>query len=145
MKNRFTKTLRVAHSLCLLGLCLSFAACPSVGERPTPVTPPASMPPDVVSITPTADSTGIGLDDMIEAEFTEQMNAESISGSTFLVRAGTVPVSGTVAYNSTTNTAIFDPKQSLAANTTYTARLDGMEDADGNELVTYIWTFKTGN
>ena len=54
------------------------------------------------------------------AAFSEAMNPATIDNSTFtLTGPGTTPVNGQVTYDTTSNSAIFTPGNSLATNTTY--------------------------
>ncbi len=74
------------------------------------------------------------------------MDASTINASTFTVSGGASGiVSGTVAYNGSTNTATFTPSAALASATAYTATITtGAADASGNGLTAnFAWTFTT--
>lgn len=90
----------------------------------------------------------------ITAVFSEDMDPNTISTSTFIVRGpGTTLVSGSVSYSF--RTAIFTPTVVLATSTTYTATITmAATDLAGNALAgnqaplpapsDYVWTFRTG-
>jgi hypothetical protein len=106
-----------------------------------------TTPPTVVSRTPASGATGVAVDTVVTATFSEAMNASTITTSSFTLRRGATPVSGSVSYNSGSYTATFDPAADLAYDTTYTASLStAITDAAGNPLAsTYSWSFTTGS
>ncbi len=99
-------------------------------------------------------TTGVALNTAINATFTEDMAAASLTGASFTVTGpGVTPVLGAVSYAQ--RTATFAPSAVLLANTTYTATLTtAVTDLAGNQLAgnqaalpaasAYIWTFTTG-
>ncbi len=105
---------------------------------------PDVTPPTVISTDPANLATGVALDKMITASFSEAMNSSTITTTSFTVQTGGSPVSGTVVYTGTT--ATFSPSANLAPNTTYTATITtAAQDLAGNPLVTnYAWSFTTG-
>src|SRR5580698_761063 len=72
------------------------------------------------------------------------MNPTTINTSTFTVKQGTTPISGTVTYSGLT--ATFTPSSALAPNTLFTATITtGAADLAGNPLVSsYVWSFRSG-
>ena len=68
----------------------------------------------------------------------------TINGSTFILKKGSQPVSGTVTYAGVT--ATFKPTAALAPNTVYTATITtGAKDLAGNALASdFVWSFTTG-
>jgi hypothetical protein len=107
-------------------------------------------PPTVVSVTPADLATGISVNTTISATFSEDMLASSISASSFTLTKGSVSVSGTVTYDSSTKKAIFTPSSPLDDSTTFTVKIlggsAGVKDAAaaGNPLATdKTWTFTT--
>jgi hypothetical protein len=83
----------------------------------------------------------------VTATFSGGMTASSITSSSFtLTPNGGSPVAATVTYDATTLKATLTPSATLAANTTYTGKLDTtVRGADGLALpVAYTWTFTTG-
>jgi hypothetical protein len=100
-------------------------------------------PPTVISTDPANVATGVALNKIITAIFSEAMNPSTITTTTFTVKIGTTPVSGTVTYAGTG--AIFTPASNFAVSTTYTATITiGAEDVAGNALASdYVWNFTT--
>jgi hypothetical protein len=105
-----------------------------VGESDT-------TPPTVASTSPASGATGVSLDTVAIATFSEAMDAATITTGSFTV-AG---VSGSVAYDSGSYTATFTPAADLAYETAYTASLStAVTDSAGNPLAsTYSWSFTT--
>jgi hypothetical protein len=86
----------------------------------------------------------------ITAKFSEDVDPTTISGTTFLLKAGSTSVAAAVTYDSATDTATLNPTSDLLPNTTYTATLKGgttgtvVKDRAGNALAgDYTWSFKT--
>jgi hypothetical protein len=106
---------------------------------------PDTTPPTVSSTSPAANATGVAVNTTVSATFSEAMNAVTITTSSFTLKAGSTPVSGSVSYNSSTYTATFTPSANLSYSTTYTATLStAITDAAGNPLASaYSWSFTT--
>lgn len=103
--------------------------------------------PTVSSTSPTHGATGVAVNKRIAATFSEGMNESSIVAAFAVAGPGATPVTGTVAYDVTSNIATFTPDFVLIQNTTYTATIttDGM-DLAGNALANeFAWIFTTGN
>jgi hypothetical protein len=100
--------------------------------------------PEVLSSSPAASATGVVTDTVITATFSEAMDASTITSSTFTLTINP-PVSGTVSYNSVTNTASFTPDADLEEITLYTATITaGVSDLAGNTLASdFVWRFTT--
>jgi hypothetical protein len=134
--------LRVA----VFGLAMLVAATAGCGKKDsTKITSPGldTTAPTVSSTNPTNGATGVAV---ITASFDEAMTVSTLTTSTFSVAGpGGAAVSGTISYNSSTNTARFTPASALAASTLYTATITvGAKDAAGNALaVNKVWTFTT--
>jgi hypothetical protein len=105
-----------------------------VGESDT-------TPPTVASTSPASGASGVSVETVVTATFSEAMDESTITTGSFTV-AG---VSGSVAYNSGSYTATFTPAADLAYDTTYTASLStAVTDTSGNPLAsTYSWSFTT--
>jgi len=97
----------------------------------------------VTSTDPANGATGVPLDQVITATFSEPMNRATITRNTFTLKQGGRTVAGTVTYVG--NTAIFTPINPLATNTTYTATISSRaKDLAGNGLAgNYVWSFST--
>jgi hypothetical protein len=103
--------------------------------------------PTVVSTIPANTATGVPLNQVLSATFSEAMNAATINSATFLLTGpGATAVAGQVVYATVGSTATFTPNLPLAANTLFTATITtGAMDLFGNALATnYVWTFTTG-
>ncbi|WP_347275227.1 Ig-like domain-containing protein [Candidatus Kuenenia sp.] len=100
-----------------------------------------STPPTVSATSPVSNATGVSVDSVITATFTEAMDPATITTATFTVGG----VTGTVSYNGTSNTATFTPTANLSYDTFYTATITtGVTDASGNAMLTdYTWNFTT--
>jgi hypothetical protein len=134
--------------------------------------------PRVVSTVPSNGATGVDPNANIKAKFSEAMKARSINTTTFYLLAGhftaaqlnsgctggpgplavavacPAPVAATVRYNADTKTAVLDPTAPLAANTEYTAVVEGTGDGDMKAVKDrgstpmardYIWHFTTAS
>ena len=101
-------------------------------------------PPTVVSTDPANNATGVDLNKVIAATFSEAMDPATITTTTFTLKHGTTPVLGTVTYAGAGVT--FTPTGNLTASTTYTATITtGATDLAGNALASdYVWSFTTG-
>ncbi|HEX6177321.1 MAG TPA: N,N-dimethylformamidase beta subunit family domain-containing protein, partial [Thermoanaerobaculia bacterium] len=113
--------------------------------------------PTVLTTAPAAGSSGSDPNASIEARFSEPLNADTVTGSTFqLLDPSGAAVSATVSYVSSTRTARLNPLDALLPLTTYTATLrgstGGIADVAGNLLASnspppatdYVWSFTTG-
>ena len=103
---------------------------------------PDGTPPSVTSTIPANAASDVAVNRKITATFSEDMNSSTLTSASFTV-TGPGPVSGTVTYVG--RTAVFTPSNSLASNTTYTARITtGAMDLAGNASQANAWTFTTG-
>ncbi len=106
--------------------------------------------PTVISTAPANGATGVGINQTVNATFSEAINPLTISTATFtLTGPGLTPVSGTVSYNVASNVATFTPASNLPPSATYTATIStAVQDTSGNALVSGAvpnsWTFTTG-
>ncbi len=105
-----------------------------------------------ISVTPNPadNATGVAVDSVITATFSEKMDTSTIMEGTFLVTTwvsviGEMPVSGEVTYNEETRKATFKPRNLLDADTQYVARLRmPITSLSGESLETdYEWKFNT--
>lgn len=104
-----------------------------------------STAPTVIDSAPANNATGVGLDSIITASFSEAINPASVKAANFTLKAGSTTIAGTVSYSGTNFAATFQPSEQLAVNTVYTASLTtGIADLAGNTLATaYSWSFTT--
>jgi len=105
---------------------------------------PDTIPPLVTFTSPLDTATGVAVNANILATFSEAMDPLTVTTSTFTLKQGTTPVSGTVTLAGLT--ATFNPASNLAASTAYTATITtGVKDLAGNALAAnFVWGFTTG-
>jgi hypothetical protein len=137
-----SRTLKMALVFCYIVLLV--AGCGGGGGG-NGSSVPDTTPPPAPSASPASGATDITIGAVISATFSEPMDASTITDSTFIL-SGIQPVSGTVGYNSGTNTATFTPFTDLDPMTTYTATITtGAKDLAGNALEQdFVWIFTTG-
>jgi len=110
----------------------------------------ATAPP-VASTDPASAATLVPVNQDVAATFTRAMDPATISALgtvTVVVTAGAVPVSGTVTYDTASQTVVFTPAAALTAGTQYTATISAAaKDLEGNALtagaVPNPWSFTT--
>jgi len=117
---------------------------------------PDTTPPVVAATSPLNGATGVNAANIITATFSEAMDPTTIGTPTFELRDATnALVAGTVAYDTSTRIAAFDPTTTLNYLTTYTAKIRGgtggaeggagVEDVAGNAMAAdFTWSFTTG-
>lgn len=99
--------------------------------------------PKVNTTDPANLATGVALNKVISATFSEAMNPTTISSSTFTLMNGTTLVAGAVNYAGTT--ATFTPTSNLLSGTTYKATItSAAKNPAGTSLANdYVWNFNT--
>lgn len=122
-----------------------------VGETPnfegvaTTFTTADVIAPTVTSVSPTNGSTAVPVNSTIQATFSEPMNTNTITSSTFYISTSGANINGTISYVTGTNTSVFTPAANLTSSATYTATLTTgiTDDSDNaNPLASnYTWTF----
>ena len=114
--------------------------------------------PTVILTVPAAGAVGVANNSRITATFNEDMNAATLSGTSFTLRNTTLgtAVAGSVSYSAAARTATFAPAAGvLADNTSFTATITkAATDLAGNALAgntaivpnagDHVWTFATG-
>ena len=128
--------------LTALGLVLALAACRSPSERPGG-SGGTAVAPTVVSLSPGEGAGSVPITGLVEAGFSSQMDPTSISTGTFKVMLKGQAVSGTVTLSADGKTATFKPAAALEAESTYSVKLTGMKDANGNLMADKSSTFQT--
>ena len=100
--------------------------------------------PTVISTDPANNATGVVLNKVIAATFSENMNPSTINATSFILMQGSTIVTGTVTYSG--STAFFKPNANLLSGTVYTATVTtGAKNLAGTSLANnYVWTFTTG-
>jgi predicted RNA-binding protein with TRAM domain len=109
----------------------------------TTVVAESATAPTVTSTDPANNDTGVALNKVIKATFSQAMNPATITGTTFTLKQGNNTVTGTVAYSG--NTASFTPNSTLSSGLVYTATITtGAKNTDGTALANnYVWNFTT--
>ncbi|MBS1932923.1 MAG: Ig-like domain-containing protein, partial [Bacteroidetes bacterium] len=108
-----------------------------------------TTPPTVSLVSPANASTSASVTTYISGTFSENLDATTVTSSTFTVKdASNNAIAGTVSYSSSTQTATFIPTGALLYSTVYTATLkggsSGIKDTYGNALASdYTWSFTT--
>jgi WD40 repeat protein len=116
----------------------------------TNATGPDTTAPTITSTSPANGATEVIPANALTATFSEAVDGATVNATTFELQAsGNIIAPATVAYNSATRTATLTPTNSLAASTSYTAKLKGgaggIKDLAGNALAAdYSWSFTTG-
>ena len=102
--------------------------------------------PTVTWVMPVQGVTGVYTDSVIKVGFSKPISSSTINSSTFMVSTGGVNVTGTISYNSGSQTAYFAPYAPLVQFGFFTATLTtGVKDTSGNPLLAnYTWTFTAG-
>ncbi len=105
-------------------------------------TPSGTFSPTVVSVTPSSGSPGNPVTVAPTATFSQAMTAGTGSFTVTAPNGSTVP--GSVTFNAAGTAATFTPTNSLAADTTYTATVSGVQNTFGTPMSSpYSWTFTT--
>jgi hypothetical protein len=99
--------------------------------------------PKVNSNDPANLATGVALNKVISAVFSEAMNSATITTSSFTLMLGTTSVAGAVTYSGTT--ATFTPTGNLLSGSTYTVTIStAAKNPAGTPLANdYVWSFST--
>jgi hypothetical protein len=106
--------------------------------------------PTLYSTLPASGAANVAIATTVRGTFSEAMDPTTITAATFqLAGPGGALVPASVAYETTTNTAVLTPSSALAAGTTYSATVlgggGGVKDTAGNSLASnYSWSFTTG-
>lgn len=99
--------------------------------------------PTVISTAPANQATGVALNEVVRATFSEAMAPGTITATSFTLKTGTTTVTGALSYTGTT--ASFTPANNLTANTTYTATITTAARSTNNVALAnnHVWTFTT--
>lgn len=99
--------------------------------------------PTVISTINADGAIGVAINTHVGATFSEDMDPETITTSTFTFKKGTTNVPGTLSYADAE--LVFVPASNLAASTLYTAAITtGAKDLAGNAMAAITWSFTTG-
>lgn len=105
----------------------------------------AAPAPTVTSTSPASGATGVPVGVALTATFSEEMNASTLTASSFTLSSSSGSVSGSVTYSSANNTATFTPAAALAYGTQYTAAITTAAASSGGTALAaaQTWTFTT--
>ena len=112
----------------------------------TGVTPDTTAP-TVSPTTPLANATGVAINSLVTASFSEPMDPLTIVAANFtLACPANTPITGTVSYAVNGQVATFTPSAALPVTTICTARIaTGAMDVANNSLASAVsWQFTTG-
>lgn len=100
-----------------------------------------STAPTIKSVYPVVNATSVPISAAVVVKFSKAMLSSTITTSTFYING----VSGSVSYDSSTNSATFTPTAALSYATDYTVYVKtGITDTSANSLQSAkIWTFTT--
>ncbi len=100
-----------------------------------------ATPPTVISTDPANAATGVVLNKVVSVTFSEQMNANTISSSSFFIKQAGTNVPGSIFYSGLT--AYFTPSSNYIPGAVYMATVTtAAKDLVGNALVSnYTWSF----
>ena len=129
-------------ALPILFTIFAFAGCSNAAGPDDPVDTTA---PTVVTTVPADLATGVSINSIISAEFSEAMNHATIVAANFTLLNGAIPVLGNVTYDLPNMTARFAPSVNLDYETEYTATISMVvTDIGGNAMAANkVWTFTT--
>ena len=103
-----------------------------------------TTPPQVISQTPAANATGVALNTLVTATFSEAIELGSAHSVMMDLRDGNgVAVAGSWTYDDATKTVTFVPGGLLIASTTYTMTVTSAKDLAGNMMSPVSWSFTT--
>ena len=102
-----------------------------------------ASPPTVISTNPTNGATGVLVNQVLTATFSQAVNCATLTTSSFTLTGPAGAVTGTVSCSGTG--ATFTPASNLAPNAAYTATITtGVTNVAGAALASnYVWSFTT--
>ena len=108
-------------------------------------TTPVNDPPGVTGTSPLDNATDVDINDLIKADFSEPMDASTLTPDSFFISDGTANIDGNISYSD--STIIFTPAAGAIQynGTTYTATITtAATDTTGRGLQSdYTWSFTT--
>ena len=103
--------------------------------------PPDTTAPTVTETVPGRDASGVAVTTTVQVTFSEPVSAAQI----LVKNPANASIAGNVAMDAANRVLTFTPAQSLAPATKYTVTVSGAEDAAGNTMTAYDWSFTTSN
>jgi hypothetical protein len=104
-----------------------------------------SSTPSVVFTNPSVSARSVPTYSLVSVTFGEAMDPSTISGSSFYVRQGGEPLTGSTSYIAASKVAVYHPSAPLEPDRTYTATVTtGVRNLSGVALAEdVVWTFTT--
>lgn len=102
-----------------------------------------TVAPTVEGVSPASEATGVSPTSNVTANFSEVMNANTVSDQSFTLSKAGSPVSAQVTYDQNSRTATLDPAGDLQTGATYDAKITtSVKDSAGNALAQEkTWSF----
>ena len=140
MVTQRSSALRIALVLSFSALLVTSTLAACGGPEDTGAAPTVS------SSNPAAGASGVPLNTRVSVVFSEAMDPLSLTPTAFVVRQGSMPVSGSVATGADGMTAIFTPTDRLAGNTAFTGALTVQARTPAGKALAaeHTWSFTTG-
>lgn len=134
------KLLSVGANVIALIVLLTFSGCGGGGGSSSQQD---VSPPLIISTNPDNTAVAVPIDVTISANFSENIDNNSITTSTFFLDNGVSLLPGTITVSG--STVSFVPSTSLQRNTSYNATLTtGVRDIAGNAMINpFLWNFTT--
>jgi hypothetical protein len=107
-----------------------------------PTDPGDATPPEVVSSTPAAGATDVGLLGPIELEFSEAMDPASLDAETVGIEGSSSGLH--LHYDAGAHRLVALPESLLAADSNLQLQIEGARDLAGNAMTAYTLDFSTG-
>jgi hypothetical protein len=128
----FSSGLAILSSTLLLAFAAGCGSSHSVTKNPTT---PGGGSVSVNSVQPAAGATGVATNAPIQIVFSAAVDSATVDAADIKVtNSASSAVAGTVAYNSTTDTATFTPSAPLATSTQYTVTVTGVTSSGGGAM-----------
>lgn len=105
---------------------------------------PETTPPSIISVSPVNGGTYVPVNSTINAWFSEMIDPQTVTSSSFLVTGPAGPVSGTLQV--TSNDVTFTPNTNLPTGMISVTITTAVKDLSGNAMASnYTWSFSTGS
>ena len=126
----------ILAAIAALSVCVCFSGCSEMRDSGGPPgTQGDTTAPTVVSISPACNSTNVALNSVVTVTFTEALKVSTVNSNTVSLSGPAGQVSGSVTYDSSSNSATVTPSTNLTPNATYTVSVGaGATDLNGNAL-----------
>jgi Big-like domain-containing protein/VCBS repeat protein/FG-GAP repeat protein len=128
------------------GRVLTGQALPGAAPAILTVSIPDTTPPTVTGVFPASGAVDVGLATSVVVTFSEPVDPATATPLSVSLSTGGLKVNGTVKVSADGRSLVFDPSQSLAADTNIVVQVTaGLRDLSGNGAVPFASTFNTAN